>query len=269
MGEEWQNQVGKTWAANAAITDRAFSGLTQRLLERLARVLGNSILDVGCGAGELSLALGRARPTASVTGVDISPDLVEVARRRGSNLANVEFVLSDAAGWQVEQAPDLIVSRHGVMFFDDPVAAFANLQGQAADGAELLFSCFRDPALNRWATEPLDVLGVASTPDTEAPGPFAFASEERVRSILLKAGWRNIVLEPVDFAFITGLGEDPVEDALKFFARIGPSARIMREMGGAARQEAMDKLSRWIRQHVDATLVAFAAAAWMVSARKP
>jgi SAM-dependent methyltransferase len=268
-GEEWQGAVGRSWAANAALTDRAFSGLTQRLLERLARIPASSILDIGCGAGELSLALGRARPAASVTGVDISPDLVDAARRRGSNLPNCAFVLSDAARWRAEQSPELIVSRHGVMFFDDPVGAFEHIRGQSADGAEMVFTCFRDPTLNRWATGPLEVLGLDSPVDPDAPGPFAFASEERVRSILLKSGWRDIVIDPVDFAFITGMGEDPVADALEFFSRIGPSARILRELDAGAREVAVEKLSRWVRQHRDATLVAFPAAAWMVSARKP
>ncbi len=267
-GTEWREQVGKVWAGNAAITDRAFSGLTQTLLERLARAEGDCIVDIGCGAGELTLALARSRPAARVTGLDISPDLVEAARQRGANLANARFVLGDAACWQSDDAVDLFVSRHGVMFFDDPVAAFASLLAQTSPSAELVFTCFRDARLNPWATKPLEILGAEAPSDPTAPGPFAFAEEERIRSILMKAGWRDITVEPVDFAFITGMSEDPVADSLEFFTRIGPSARLLRDMDEAARAEGVSNIKRWIERHGDRTLVAFPAAAWMVGAHR-
>ena len=265
---EWQAQLGKVWATNASLTDRAFAGLTQHLLERLARLPGNTILDIGCGAGELSLALARARPAADVTGVDISSDLVDAARQRGRNHANASFVLSDAATWQVEKAPDLLVSRHGVMFFDDPAGAFGHLLSQCAPGANMVFTCFRDPALNSWASEPLDVIGQPQPFDPEAPGPFAFADEQRLRSILAQAGWRHVSIEPVDFAFVTGMGAQPVEDAIQFFKRIGPTAKVIRELEEPARAEAIAKLERWLRRHRDGSLIAFPGAAWIVAARK-
>lgn len=265
---EWQAQLGKVWASNAALTDRAFSGLTQRLLERLARIPGDQILDIGAGAGELSLALARARPAASVTGVDISEDLVEVARYRGLNLPNLTFILADAAGWTVERAPDLLVSRHGVMFFDDPVAAFANLRRQSAPGAQMVFSCFRDNFLNPWSTEPLEVIGQPQPVEPGAPGPFAFADEQHVRSILAKSGWRHVSMEPVDFAFITGMGEHSAQEALQFFTRIGPTAKAVREMEDDARQEVLARLERWIARGVDRGLAAFPAAAWIVAAHR-
>src|SRR6185436_7207978 len=136
---DWQDQVGRTWADNYRSTDRAFSELTPRLLERIAARSGDAIADIGCGAGELSLALAAARPHARVVGVDVSPELLDVARQRGAKLDqvnqvyNVRFTLADAAQWAPDGfAPDLYVSRHGVMFFPDPVAAFGHLRGIAA-----------------------------------------------------------------------------------------------------------------------------------------
>lgn len=204
--DEWQNRVGQVWADLFPRTDRAFAGLTQMLLEKLASVPGGAIADVGCGAGELSLALAAARPYADVCGIDISEALLARARERAAGAGNVRFVSGDAAQWQPGDRfrPDLLVSRHGVMFFDDPVAAFAHLRAVAAADARMVFTCFRAAAGNVWASGMAHALDLPPPGDPDAPGPFAFAKEDRVRSILTRAGWRDIVLEPADFSFVTG-----------------------------------------------------------------
>lgn len=264
---EWQGAVGRSWADLHAQTDRSFSGLTQRLLERIGPMPGNAVLDIGCGAGELSLSLARARPQARVLGLDISPELIAVAAKRGQNLANAHFELGDAAHWSEPGfAPDLLVSRHGVMFFDDPVAAFTHLRAIAAPGAQLAFSCFRSVGENPWAADIARMIGAPSG-DPEAPGPFAFASPERVERLLTAAGWKGIAFEPVDFAYIAGRGEDPVADARAFFARIGPAARALRQLEGEARERFAARLGQWLEKHRSDTLVAFSAAAWIVTAR--
>ncbi|OCC23048.1 hypothetical protein MB02_12775 [Croceicoccus estronivorus] len=267
---EWRDETGKAWAQLYSVTDRAFAGLTQRLLERLAALPGDSILDIGCGAGELSLALARARPHAQIVGVDVSDDLVDAARTRGSQRFNARFEKCDAARWEPGESarPDLLVSRHGVMFFDDPVGAFTHLQDIAAADAHLTFSCFRSPAGNPWASEAARVLDLAPPADPYAPGPFAFADEERVRSILSKAGWRDIVLEPVDFAFVTGVGDDPVADSMQFYRHIGPASRAMKQQDEISQAVTLAKLEKWLRERRAADILAFPAQAWIVSARK-
>lgn len=267
---DWQDAAGKAWANNIGLTDRAFAGLTQIMLERLANRSGDYILDIGCGGGELSLALANSRPAAKVVGVDISPDLVQASQRRAMQSPNAHFELADAAIWQKSGfSPDLLVSRHGVMFFDDPVGAFAHFNDLATPGAELLFSCFRDPALNIWVSEAARLLELPAAVDPYAPGPFAFAEEEHTRSILAKAGWRHIVLEPVDFGFVTGSGEDPVSDALNFFTRIGPPARAIAGMDEAQKADALGRLKRWLAGQRTGNLIALPAAAWIVTAQKP
>ncbi|WP_374530075.1 class I SAM-dependent methyltransferase [Novosphingobium sp.] len=268
-GMDWQAQVGRTWADNFALTDRSFAGLTQRLLERVGERAGGAVLDVGCGAGELALAVARQRPGARVIGVDVSPDLIEAAQARGGRHGNAEFVLADAANWRMAGFdPDLVISRHGVMFFDDPVAAFANLRHGALSGASLVFSCFRSPAENQWASSIARLLDLPPAADPYAPGPFAFADADRVKAILDDAGWREIEFEPVDFAYVAGVGEDPVADALHFFRRIGPAAPALRALEGKARELAEGRIREWLEDHRSGNLVALSAAAWIASARK-
>ncbi len=267
-GMDWQTQVGRSWAQMYPQTDRAFAGLTQRLLDRIAGYDGDTVLDVGCGAGELSIAIARSRSHAQVIGLDVSPDLIEVARQRGANHGNVEFVHGDALLWQRDHfVPQLLVSRHGVMFFDDPLAAFTHLRGISGSGAGLVFSCFRSPRENRWASDIADLLELPHTANLHVPGPFAFADPQYVEPILHAAGWKEIDFEPVDFAYIAGMGADPVDDASGFFSRIGPAAAALREIEGAAREQGEARIAEWLEAHRSNDLVAFAAAAWIVTAK--
>lgn len=268
-GMDWQAQVGRTWADNFSLTDRSFTGLTQRLLERIAERPARAVLDIGCGAGELSLAVGRNRPQARVVGVDLSSALVEAARARGSGQhRNVEFVEGDAATWRMEGfAPDLLISRHGVMFFDDPVGAFANLRAISRPGAALVFSCFRELAANPWAGKLAELLELPPAANPRAPGPFAFADDAYVCSILGNAGWSDIAFEAVDFAYVAGVGADPVDDALEFLRRIGPAAATLRGLEGDARAQAEERIRKWLESCRSADLVALPAAAWIVTAR--
>ena len=267
-GAEWQDKVGRNWAQEYARTDRAFSGLTERLLARIAELPGERVLDVGCGAGELSLAIARARSAAQVVGLDVSADLVAAARDRATDRANVCFELGDAARWSDPGfAPDLLVSRHGVMFFDDPSAAFENLRRIAAPDAQLAFSCFRAPRENPWAAGAVELLGQPPG-DPEAPGPFAFADPQRVETILSAGGWEEIDFAPVDFAYVAGAGDDPAGEALALFRRIGPAARALAQAPEAERPALESKLADWIEDNRSGDLVAFAAAAWIVTARR-
>ncbi|ANY19882.1 Trans-aconitate 2-methyltransferase [Tsuneonella dongtanensis] len=269
---DWEGRTGRKWADEWRRTDRSFAGVTQRLLDRARQAPLRQILDVGCGAGELSLALAREHPRSRVDGVDVSEPLVVAARERADTLTNVRFTLADAASWNPEgAAPDLLISRHGVMFFDDPAAAFAHLRAIAAPSARLLFSCFRDRAENPWASGIADLLppGVASVPPPGAPGPFAFADPAHVEAILAQAGWREIAFERLDFAYVAGAGGDPVADALTYFLAIGPAAAAAAELDPDARSHFVDRLERFLTDRRDGSIVALEAAAWIVSAMAP
>lgn len=267
-GNDWREAVGRTWADNYRLTDRSFAGLTERLLARIGGCEGKAVLDIGCGAGELSLAIARGNDSAEVIGVDVSPALIAAASERGQSHPNVRFEEADAGSWDSGNfRPDVLISRHGVMFFDAPRGAFAHLRGLSRPGAELIFSCFRSPRLNPWASELAGLLKLPASPDPTAPGPFAFADEGHVRSILVDAGWQDVHMAETDFAYIAGVGEDPVEDALQLFSRIGPAAPALRMLDDAARDQAKGWMRDWLAEHRSGNLVALPAAAWIVTAR--
>lgn len=268
---DWEGQAGESWAAEWRRTDRSWGGLTERLLRATREFSFSSVLDIGCGAGELSLAIARGRPGVNVVGVDISPQLIEVARDRGRNLSNAAFTLGDASRWapQGDFRPDLLISRHGVMFFAEPVPAFAHLAAISAPGAGLLFTCFRSPAVNEIFTAVASLLPPPETPpDPDAPGPMAFADPDRVRGILTSAGWTDVHLDPFDFAMVVGSGEDPVSDAVAYFSTIGPVASAMATMSDDERAAFRQKLRGFVAAREIDGIIAFAAGAWVVTARR-
>lgn len=269
--DEWEGPSGDSWAAQWRRTDRSFAVLTERLLSRLRGQQFGQAIDVGCGAGELSLAIARGRPDVRVIGVDVSPALVTAARERGSNLANVAFDLADAAAWQPPTgfAPQLVVSRHGVMFFADPTGAFRHLAAMSDSGAHLLFSCFRDPVENPFFTEVGRLLPQAPPPPpADTAGPFGFARRERIAQVLEGGGWEAVAIDAFDFPMVAGAGEHPVDEAMAYFTTIGPAARAARELDPEARTRFLDRLRGMCEANLRDGVVSLAAAAWIVSARR-
>jgi SAM-dependent methyltransferase len=269
---EWIDRVGHAWAEEWRRTDRSFGALTERLLDPAALGPFRAALDIGCGAGELVERLAAHHPAAHVRGVDISHELLEVAGRRCASFPNARFELADAARWTPTEpfAPDLLISRHGVMFFAEPAAAFAHLRGLAAPNARLRFSCFRAREDNGWAAELASVLPAPPVaPDPAAPGPFAFGDPARVESILGAAGWNDLAFEPVDYAMIAGEGEDAVEEALAYFQRIGPAARAIAELPETDRPPVREHLRALLASHERDGQVAMPASCWLVTARAP
>jgi SAM-dependent methyltransferase len=272
LAADWSGAVGDVWAEEWQRTDRGFDAMTPHLDAAILAVAPErgKAIDVGCGAGATSIALARARPNLHVTGIDLSSAEVEVARTRAAGLANLSFRVADMATTSdFDGTADLLVSRHGVMFFDDPVAGMAALRRAAAPGAALVFSCFDSVTRNRFAADPMmAVTGQEPQPATRyAPGPFAFADPDFVAATLTAAGWDSLHREAVAFGYRVGAGEDPVGDAVNFFSRIGPSAPLLRAASPDDRQAMIARLTAAVSKHLHEGVVDFPAAVWLWSAR--
>ena len=269
---EWQGQTGEAWAEEWRRTDRTLAPLNEALLARALPFDGRRILDVGCGAGATSFAFADAMPGAEVTGLDLSEALVAAAEARSEERGNVRFVQGDAALWSPDDGRfEMIVSRHGVMFFDDPVAAFTHLHALAPRG-RLHFSCFRSAAENEWMAAMRALIArhapAALAAPESAAGPFAFADPGRIEDILRGAGFAPPVIEPFDFDFTVGAGADPVADAIAYFRRIGPMARLLAAMDGESAKAAfLTDLRAVVASRLRADGIVFRAAAWLVSSR--
>lgn len=260
-GSEWQGQVGERWASEWQRTDRSFAELTPHLIDAATARLDAAamVVDIGCGAGETLVALATRRPDVKLTGVDVAPALLSVAARRLAQVgATTALVNADAARWTPASPLDAAISRHGVMFFDHPMAALANIRSALTPGATFSFTCFRERAANPWAT----LLAGASSPSSDAyqPGPFAFADRAFVTTLLTQAGWRAVAATAIDYRYHAG---DDIDDALAFFIRIGPAAPPLRNADTAARAVMIAQLCAAIAPYVTPEGVVLPAAAWL------
>src|SRR6478609_1955830 len=163
MRAQWTDVSGPAWVEHVRLFDRMLAEITGHLLAAITVEHGERILDVGCGTGTLSAAL--ADRGATPVGVDISPTMIGGARRR---FADLTFVVADAQSEPLPGRFDQIVSRFGVMFFEDPVAAFTNLCRAVDEGATLTFVCWRaleeNPAIAAGARRLLDALPAPPAP---------------------------------------------------------------------------------------------------------
>lgn len=272
MREYWNAEAGHTWAAMQARLDASLAPVTAALLSLAAPRPGERVLDIGCGSGETTLVLAEAvGEGGDVLGVDVSRPLLAIAETRAEALdSTAEFLEADAAELRGDGSRDLIFSRFGVMFFDDPAAAFGMIRSHGVAGARLAFCCWRTPRDNGWAGLPMaavaPLLPPASPPDPLAPGPFAFADPERIVTLLDAAGWSGIELERLDFEMLLGEGEDPLADAVDFSLRVGPAARVVREGGEAMRARAAAALEAAYLPHVREGRLALPGSVWLVSA---
>lgn len=234
--ETWNNAAGKTWTRFQKQLDVQLGRIGARIVEAARPAAGEQALDVGCGAGALTTEFAaRVGRQGRVTGVDFSEPLLNVARSRPINdqAAPIDWLCADAQIHAFEPGRfDLIVSRFGVMFFDDPVAAFANLKRATKPGGRLVFACWRSLDENPWLTLPVEAVShLVAPPQTApgAPGPFAFAERGRLYEVLHGAGWSNIDLDPYDAA----IGGLPLDETAQLMTRVGPVGAAIREAGAS------------------------------------
>lgn len=270
---DWTGRIGDVWAEEWRRTDRSFTNLTPHLNAAILAAAApqtRKIIDIGCGAGATSIATAQAVPDATVTGIDLSPTLVEIAKHRAEPQTNARFERADITVAAPNHAPvDLYVSRHGVMFFTNPTAAFATLAEAAAPDASLVFSCFAERAANRWATETIIAMGGdADVPASTTPGPFAFADPRYVADILATSGWHAAAPQRIDFAYRAGEGSASVTDAVDYFRRIGPAASAIRDAAPEERERHIARLTQVCERYRNGDTVEFPAAAWIWTARK-
>ena len=233
---EWNGAMGQRWAAMQREIDGVVVPFGDAALKAAAPQPGERVIDIGCGCGDTSIEIARMVGEAgAVLGIDVSEPMLEVARSRGvlARYTQLAFRDDDASAAELPANTDLLFSRFGVMFFSEPFPAFSHLRKSLRAGGRCVFVCWRAPRDNAWAMTPLsaarNAMGITPAPtDPHAPGPFAFADEERVRDILSGAGFSGIDVQRFDAAVF--LGATP-RSAAEGSVRIGPVSRLVREVG--------------------------------------
>jgi SAM-dependent methyltransferase len=268
--DAWDGDEGRFWATHAEYFDRAVAEHHRQLLSAAAIGRTDQILDVGCGSGQATRDAARAAASGAALGVDLSSQMIDVARRLAADegLDNIRFEQADA---QIEPFParsfDRVISRTGAMFFGDATTAFANLHRALRPGGRLVLLSWRTLDRNEWLGAFMAALSAgrelpASPPD--APGPFSLADPDRVRAVLGAAGFADIALDGVRAAMWFGRDAD---DAFQFVR--GLLGWMLEGVDASGRTQALDALHRTLADHVTEDGVVYDSAAWIIEATRP
>jgi SAM-dependent methyltransferase len=274
QAEAWNGAESVHWVEHADRYDRQLAPFVHALLDRARLDSHDSVLDVGCGCGATTLAAARLSRTA--VGVDISKPLLEIAKARAhaASIDDVEFLAADAQTHAfAENAFDLVISQFGVMFFDDPVSAFANLRRALAPGGRVAFVCWQGLVANEW----VDVVGRAvarhvalPTLGGQAGGPGMFSLDDPNETIALldASGFAQIEIESTSPTVLLG-GGGTLEESLDFLLGTGIARGLLSRVDEAEREETRQSIRASLTQRYEPGVgVRLGTGAWLVTARK-
>ena len=265
----WNGTSGHAWVDAQELLDGMFARFEGVLVEAALAGSGSRVLDIGCGTGATTLAVAkRLGTTGRSVGLDISEPMIELARARAKSAAlPATFICADAQDYAFEPASfDTIISRFGVMFFEDAFAAFANLRRAVSDSGGVLLIAWRGPEDNPFMTtaERAAASLLPSMPPRKpgAPGQFAFADSNRVHDILEKSGWTSIDIRPLDVAC-----RFPQSELVRYMTRLGPLGSALQDVDESTRTRIITTVRAAFEPFVEGDEVRFIAACWRIAAR--
>ena len=265
----WNGASGRAWVDAQAVLDAMFQPFEDLLVDTVRESSAREVLDFGCGTGGTTLAIAHAVGDGGrCVGIDVSAPMIARAEQRAKDVAaRAHFVCADAERFPFAPARfDLLVSRFGVMFFADPVRAFANLRHATRAGGALHAFAWRSASENPFMTTAeraaAPLLPALPARITGAPGQFAFAEEAHVRRILADSGWTDVAIAPLDVACTL-----PESALLSYIGRMGPVGVLLQEADAATRADVLATVLQAFAPYVDGTHVHFSAACWRVTAR--
>jgi SAM-dependent methyltransferase len=265
----WNGPSGQAWIEAQKTLDQLFKPFEDLLADTARAANAHHVLDVGCGTGATTLAVARLLAgTGRCTGIDISQPMIATARVRAEQQGlPARFVGADAQTHAFEATGfDLFISRFGVMFFDDPVRAFANLRRVAAPDASLRFIAWRSAADNPFMTTAeraaAPLLPKLAPRAPGGPGQFAFADRRHVHDLLAQGGWHDIAIAPIDVPCTM-----PEKDLLGYLGRLGPVGGALREADEETRARVIETVRAAFETFVHGDEVRMTAACWSIEAR--
>jgi SAM-dependent methyltransferase len=271
----WNTVAGPRWVAAPGFRERRNQESIAMLLGRLGLAGGESVLEIGCGTGALTLPVAAAvGERGRVVAVDISEPMLGLARQRVGErgLANIALLLGDAQVFDFEpSAFDLATSRMGVMFFADPTAAFRNIGGALKPGGRLVFACWAPLAENRHWLIPYEIalrrLGPPAKAEGREPGPLAFGDPDYIRGVLAAAGFAEIAVERAHPTIHCGSPEEEARQALA----MGPTARLIeaKQPDEATRQTIAREIEAAFAGAAASGPIRLPATIFLVAARRP
>ena len=271
----WSGKGGDIWVERQNAMDTMLSPLGEAALNKLNFNEEENVLDIGCGCGHTTLNIAkRIGPSGNVTGLDISEPMLKRAKESAveKSITNTFFKCVDV---QTEDLGDQIYSaafsRFGVMFFEDSIAAFKNINKSLISGGYLSFVCWQSPAVNPWQSlfiqEVKKFLDLPSPPP-RSPGPFAFMESEYVSSILEESKFQDITIEGHE-AEVNMFSGRSLSDSVKDYISINPVVtQMLKESSENQIAEIVNSGIEAFSPYYSEKGLIFPSATWLVTARK-
>jgi SAM-dependent methyltransferase len=265
--KHWNATAGCAWVDAQELLDQMFQKLEDLLVDAVGS--GRRVLDVGCGTGSTTLAVARRLGAKSrCVGADVSEPMIAAARAQAEREGTpASFIVADVQTHPFERASfDVIISRFGVMFFNDPVQAFANMRRSATDDAALHLIVWRSAAENPFMTTAeraaAPLLPNLPARPQDGPGQFSFADPQRVAAILEGGGWADVDLQAIDVECTL-----PEKELIGYFTRLGPVGLALQGEDERTRAQVIEAVRPAFDPFVRGAEVRYTAACWMVTAR--
>ncbi len=275
----WNGEESSHWVTHADRYDAMLGPLGALLLAGADLQAGQRVLDVGCGNGAVTLDAGRAvGSTGRVLGADLSNPMSALATRRAeaAGLPQVTFTVADAQTQPFAAGSfDRIISRFGVMFFDDPVAAFTNLRRSLSSQGSITFLCWQDLFVNDWMIVPgaaaATVLGMPNAePNGEGgPGPFSLANTDLINALLIDAGFSTVQLTSAEALLPIGSGataDAAADQAADFLLGTGLGKAMFDGASEEDTAKALEAVRESITPHYADGAIRLTGRAWLVRA---
>ena len=273
--EHWNSDEAGHWVAYQDRYDAMLAPFSHRILDATPISSVSRVLDVGCGCGNTTLEVARRITAGIATGIDISAPMLEAAKSRAAaeNITNVSWLLGDAQVLEMAaDSFDAAISRFGVMFFNDPVTAFANIARALGQGGWLTFACWQEMLKNESILVPGFALAeYVALPDfgpPGGPGMFALADPERIRSVLVSAGSTSVAVEPLDEQVLIG-GGGSLATTIDFLEQGGLARTMLKDVTGDLHARATAAVAKALGPFETSDGVRMRTAAWLVTARRP
>ncbi|RKT02359.1 ubiquinone/menaquinone biosynthesis C-methylase UbiE [Streptomyces sp. 3211.6] len=272
QAQAWNGYEGNHWAQNQDRWDAVNAGFNEPLLAAAAIQERDRVLDIGCGTGCTTRLAARRARNGQVLGLDLSAPMLARARETAQreNIPNVAFEQGDAQAHAFEPGVfDVSISRFGVMFFADPVAAFTNIRHALRPGGRTAFLCAAGAEDNEWlqAVAALrDILPVGEFGAPGSPGMFALADPDRTREILSAAGFEHIDVVRVD---AYGTWGQNAADAAAFLLNSGPGRHLTSQVEQQVQDRARHTLTDILGIHEENGALRLRTPAWLVTANRP
>ena len=267
----WNRDDARHWIDAQRRYDEMLEPFGAAVLATAGIEPGHKVLDVGCGNGATTRGAARMARDGHALGIDLSEPMLDRARElaRQEGIENVAFESDDAQTRAFEPEFDHAISRFGVMFFDDPPAAFANIRSALRDRGHATFVVWQEALANEWLSVPgaamLEYTGLPERADPGSPGPFALSDPDRIRNLFAQAGFSELTIEPFETPMLLG-GRGTLDESVDFLASTGIGQGFLEDLTPEVAKKALASVRDALEPFLTPEGVRIGSAAWIVSA---